>query len=472
MINRNRTFKMEEQLIVEQQEDEVEIRTKQSSKASLATTSFNLVNNMVGSGLLSIPWCIKQLKTSGIGLTMLALLAFVTWSSFALIGLVCSRVRTIHTFDDLSATAGFSKTATKILLALYTCLSCISYVLLTCDFVAGESGLARYDWSCTRNENCSWLITPFKHRYVVVIFLIFFVLYPFSLYKDFNSLKIVSYISFLAMVCMMVVAVYMYVKHHDDESERVDDFYLLNYYEPDGEFHANPWLGMFLAHPIFLISFTAHYNAPRLFSELENASSTRFALASAIAVFIAFLIYGFFGVISFETYLKMTKPDVLENYPGDAPIAVFARFAMAVVVLTTYPLAFQALKGAVSQFFDEVHSKRLDYALILCTAVPAMFIHDIGVVLDYKGSVFGGIVSLLIPATAYLRGLQTPILTAASDTEIPLTASEDDESIRKRSNRAHVYLIWSRVLMVWAIVASIGGFIVTTLRLSGKIERD
>ena len=419
--------------------------------ASLGTTSFNMVNNMVGSGLLSIPWCVRQLGGSAPGAALLALIAFVTWSSFAIIGLVCSRVPGTRSFDDLAAVAGFSKRATKMLLALYTWLSCVSYVLLTCDFVAGHGGLARFDWACTRTSKCSWLITPFRHRYAVVLFLIVFVLYPFSRFKDFSSLKAISVVSLLAMIAMMIVALDTFFKEDKGDAES------------DSEFIK----GFFLAHPIFLISFTAHYNAPKFYSELEEASPARFAKASAIAIVAAFIIYGFFGIISFETFEHATKSDVLENYSSTSGIAAFARFAMAIVVLTTYPLAFQALKGAVQTLVPQQHLNKLDYVLILVTSLPAALMRDIGVVLDYKGAVLGGIVALFIPALAYLRSDRAVIVRESLDAEVESTeeGEADASLVQEKVVSPRIFNIWSKILIGWALVASVGGFVVTTIKL-------
>lgn len=170
------------------------------------------------------------------------------------------------------------------------------------------------------------------------------------------------------------------------------------------------------------------------------------------------LIYGAFGAISFETFRGDTAVNVLTNYSASSSVAVVARFAMLVVVLTTYPLVYQAMKSSLfSSDATRGGGWLLDLALVSSTALPAAVLTDIGFVLDFKGSVLGGMVSLLIPCLAYLQVLKHSEAAASS-----AEAEEIDERPipHLRTKRALAVLVAG-----WALVCSVGGIITTVSKL-------
>jgi len=257
------------------------------------------------------------LKLVGVplGLLILTLTAIFAFFTMALIGYVISvSHKPIASFDQLAQSAGVPTRVSQFILLFYTLTSCISFIILTCDFVADESGL-----SGTCGSGCSWL----SHRWVVIIILFFTVLYPSSKFRDLSALKAVSIVSIVFMVLMVFIAVQLLV--------------IL----PKGDKEPKPsttgLVGVALVVPVHLICFSAHYNAPRLYAELKSRTPKRFTLASGMAIGVAWAIYASFGVVSVLTYPD-AKSDILNNYSSDSWRAVCARLFMLVVILTTYPL--------------------------------------------------------------------------------------------------------------------------------------
>ncbi|KAH9259422.1 hypothetical protein BASA81_002465 [Batrachochytrium salamandrivorans] len=432
---------MEEPLLLPREQD-VE-RPPLLPKASMITTSFNILNNMVGSGLLSVPWCMKQLdfanaarSSPGNGALVLSLVGVLCWSTFSLVGIVCDQYsqQSIASFEELAGVAGLPKRAVKYGLGMYTWLSCLSFVLLSCDFLAGENGLVYFLEDKLAGE--SKLVGTFEHRSAVVGLLIVCILFPFSRFQNLSSLKPISIVSFLAMLFMV------FVSAHKLTTER----------EADTHHHTGGQPATWLE---------AHYNAPKFYAELEDASAARFSLASGAAVAGALLIYGTFGAISYETFKGDTAVNVLTNYSASSSVAVVARFAMLVVVLTTYPLVYQAMKSSLFSGNSTWGGWKLDLVLVSSTALPAALLTDIGLVLDFKGSVLGGMVSLLIPCLAYLQVLKH------SEAAMPLAAGmealggiDDHPTKHIRMKRAAAVLVAG-----WALVCSMGGIITTISKL-------
>lgn len=411
------------------------------------------------------------------GVAVLVGVAFLSWTSFSIVGVVCYRVKSVQTFEDIAHFSGMPRTTIKIMLGCYTGFSCVSFILLACDFVAGENGLSQYQWACTESDSCAWLISPFRHRWVVTVFLTLFVLFPFSRFKDFTSLKRVSHLSALSMIFMMGVALNSFF-HRDaiqstfEASELTDQRYRTHppteHQEPSEVYSINR--GFFLANPIYVVAYTAQYNAPRLYSELKHASPRRFSIASGLAIFYATAIYGFFGVMSYETFGENTAPDVLENYPSDSTTAALSRLALSVVVLTTYPLAFHTLRESVQPLCLGISPEKLDILLILSTAVWAVFLTDISLLLDYKGALLGGVISFMLPAIAFLNTNPVKAEDLAEEAVEEGTQLIEEESPSDPKVRFVKY--WSIFLIVWALFSSIGGVVETTHRLLQDLHQE
>jgi len=97
----------------------------------------------------------------------------------------------------------------------------------------------------------------------------------------------------------------------------------------------------------------------------------------------------------------------------------------------------------------------MNLGLLAVTAVPAAFISDVGVVLDYKGAVFGGVVALLLPGWIFLRVAPK----ASSLGEVEATPWPVDAPSPRR-----VALV-ARALVGVAVVISGTGFVATTAKL-------
>jgi amino acid permease len=413
-----------------------------NKKSTILTSILNIFNNQVGSALLTMPWAFKQCGGIIPGLGALTSIAFISWIGFVMIGILCEHFH-VTTFTELGGKVGMSGKSINMLMFLYTLGSCISYVILTCDFIAGEGGLA-FDCDSTF---CILL----QYRAAVIFVLFIGVLLPSvsSLSRGgFANLTFISSLSAFGLVFVLAFALVQFVTGIEHE-RHVHTANLVSVIP-----------GVFLALPVFTVAFCAHYNAPKFFSELEddNRNATSFATISGIATIFSWFTYGFLGIVAYLTFTHKENimPDILESYPQNASVV---RFAMLIVILSTFPLAFSAMQDSLLALLQrEKHFTRMETIVLICiTSFPASFMKDIAFILDYKGAVLGSIVSIYVPAIAF-----------------SYSSSMLSQSTSLTSNTNGIFSIVSskstaRVMILIAFILCVSGFVATTLRLMGRM---
>ena len=103
--------------------------------------------------------------------------------------------------------------------------------------------------------------------------------------------------------------------------------------------------GALSAHPstplrvcaVINVAFTAHYNAPRYYFELRDRTLRRYLVVTASALGASLLIYLTVAFCGYLAFGDATKGDVLENFSPSYALAVGARIALVLVLLSVYP---------------------------------------------------------------------------------------------------------------------------------------
>ena len=154
------------------------------AKATTTTTVLNLINNVVGAGLFSMPWVLEE-STVLSGLLLLCFCAILNGVSFIILAKCC----------DLAGTYNYKKMGTLALgpragvfiqscILLYTTCSCISYVVLTGDFLVDPDSGVLVHWAPN---------SPFLTSRPAVMFVIAICVFvPLCLLKNLEALKYVT----------------------------------------------------------------------------------------------------------------------------------------------------------------------------------------------------------------------------------------------------------------------------------------
>jgi amino acid permease len=328
-----------------------------AASASLASTTTTMLANLAGAGLLSLPYTLRRCGLIP-GVCALVLIACVNGGS-ALLLARCAELAgggsRAAAYKDLAVAAlgGRAGAVVAATLAVYTLGSCVSFAVLLGDFLP-ELLDAALAGACGGGGGggggrCAAARAVLSRAPVSVALAGGAFLYPLALLRNLDGLRFTSAASAVCTVytCVLLLALCA-------AGPRA----------PAAELNVRGGgAGLFIALPILLVAFTMHYNVPRLFAEMKGDAAggklRRFGVAVAGAFCAALVIYASGALGGYLLIGAATKGDILENFAaGDAPIIV-ARVALSVVVTACYPLAFNAMRAAVTSLLPARCARRL-----------------------------------------------------------------------------------------------------------------
>ena len=356
--------------------------------AGILSTVINLTNTVMGSGILTLPFALRCAGwVGGVGILGFAVL-MSAWSFWVLT--VCVQQSAKFSFrgmveSTLGKTAG---TATQLFIIAYTAFASIGYLVLLGDFFTSGLGF--------------WLSSGslFLNRQFVIACM-GVILLPFAFLKNLHALRHTSFFGVAAIMYVVFIVVYLFATKYEGKLD-------------DSVEKLNETPRFFLAFPLTVISFTAQFNLPAFYGELSDRTPRRMMICVGITMFWCFAVYTLVALLGYFTFGTETKADILESYARSNEFVLAARIAMAVNILSTYPLINHALRANVQDFLfaKAAHSfKQLVTIGIVSTlsfAAIAIVVPNISTVVDYNGSINGVAIVYIIPAAALLvitRGL-------------------------------------------------------------------
>lgn len=351
--------------------------------ATILASSLNLTANLVGAGLLSLPWALKEAGVL-VGLIQLAIIMCLSMASFCVIGVCCQRTG-LYNFRDMVSQhlGGGAAILVQLCNMGYACGSCISYVVLMADSLTGQDGAIEYLFGKTMLSDRSFTIGVCG----------LFILLPLCLLPDLNNLRYAStFTIFIKIIWTIFLFRAAWLQH-----------------EVVGEDATVQWCGSlagaYLAIPVLNVAYCAHYNAPRYYEELADRSAERFRAVVIIASGLTTVSYVLSAVAAYYIFGDRVQGNVLNNFAaGYWP----ARLGHAVVVVCTFPLAHHSIRTGVLALAGR-DPNRVDPAWTAVTIVGVMVLLGLSTgitavqkVLVFKGAVFGSIIVFVFPPVLLL----------------------------------------------------------------------
>eukprot|EP00755_Sulcionema_specki_P034705 Sspe_Gene.21234::Locus_7927_Transcript_1_1_Confidence_1.000_Length_1607::g.21234::m.21234 len=372
---------------------EVTERPLLPGRASQWASTLNLINNVVGAGMFSMPWAMAQTSVFG-GVALCILICALNTINYILLA-ECCELSGSFTYLSIGRRAFGSAFGyvTQGCVLLYAMGSCISFVVLSGDFLVGN-GTG---------------VFPTAPRTAVLLCIAVFIFLPLSLLRNTESLKWTSLLSFIACICAATMVVYVVwycppvAFKGEDANAHLDT--TVNW--------ASVGSAAWLAVPIINVAFTAHYNAPRFYQELADRSVPAFLRVVSAAMAFSFVVYVATGVAGYLTFGNRTLGSILLNFSPSWQLASIARLLLALVVIFTFPLANHAVRESLLALLS---CGRLStntapssafwavtvFTVALSTSIGIM-VEQVEEVLAYKGAIFGNCLVYIFPPLMYLR---------------------------------------------------------------------
>lgn len=407
-------------------------------KSSVLGASSNLVNSIVGAGIIGIPYALRM---SGLwaGILLLILVAVLTDKSLRLLIEQASfhpklRHLPVHTFEDLASYPFGAFGSGFVLFNMFLCAygAMVAYLLIIKDTVPTVMGFEHGTHSLERN--------------LILVATSLLIMVPLSMQRDMASLSFTSALSVTADLFLVVfVVAYSPIK----ETVAANGGF--------GEVLKNDGINstLFVGLGILSTAMACQHSAFIVSNSLENKTSKRWGKVTKQSITLSAILCLVLGVCGYLGFLGETQGDVLNNFPVDSLVSNAARILLAVTMFFTYPMeSFVArhvlimlvhngdmdakggftlanesrieeeelgdeegavgddgtvnttmTTGSVIEGGGVLCMNRRQTWTIMCyliTLLPALVFQDIGPVLSLTGSVGGSCISYIGPGLVYL----------------------------------------------------------------------
>jgi len=374
-------------------------------KSGIFGASSNLVNSIVGAGIIGIPYAFRQ---SGLiaGLFLLGLVAFLTDKSLRMIVELALwhpllKNHNVKTYEDL-ASYPFGKFGSGFILLNMFVLAygaMVAYLLIIKDTVPTVLG-----WDNQLGK--------------IMIMLLFSlgIMVPLSMQRDMASLAFTSLIS----VTADVILVFFVATYAPCQKTVTDAGGIVEVLKNDS---INPTL--FIGLGILSTAMACQHSCFIVSGSLGDLTKKRWATVTGGSIGISAILCAILGTFGYLGFLQDTQGDVLNNFDKDGTAANAARILLAITMFFTYPMeSFVARHVIVILLHDgdidgtddpnyNGHNEAggylflnrrqtLTFSIFILTLIPALLVDDLGPVLSITGSLGGSCISFIAPGLIYL----------------------------------------------------------------------
>lgn len=367
--------------------------SKAPKKNNAKFACFNYINCIIGSGVVGIPFALKQ-AGFGAGLLLLVGVAFIT--DYSLILMVqCAHLSNAFTYQGIMEAAygrpGFL--FLSLLQFVYPFTAMISY-----NIIVGDTLPKVFTKLFSLSSK-----SVFVRRDFVVGVATILITVPLCLMKDLVGLARASILSFGLILFIMVTLFVRLGTLLPVVPQSPDAFNFMN-------------LEIFTAFGVMAFAFMCHHNVFLLYDSIENANQKRWNKVTHFSVSISVLILILFGIAGFLTFTGYTEGDIFQNYCWNDDLINVARFAFALTVLIAYPIECMTARSVIRQLLVPVEAAFSSYQhvcitmmLVISTYLISVTTNCLSIVLELNGIVSAIPLAFVLPALIYIRLEDGPI---------------------------------------------------------------
>ncbi|CAI6463173.1 BFH_HP2_G0013480.mRNA.1.CDS.1 [Saccharomyces cerevisiae] len=311
-----------------------DVLRENNKKSSMRMAFMNLANSILGAGIITQPFAIKNAGIVGGLLSYVALGFIVDWTLILIvINLTLAGKRTYQdTVEHVMGKKG------KLLIlftnGLFAFGGCIGYCIIIGDTIPH---VLRAIFSQNDGNVHFWL-----RRNVIIVMVITFISFPLSMKRNIEAL---SKASFLAVISMIIIVLTVVIRGP-----------MLPY---DWKGHSLKLSDFFMKATIFrslsVISFAlvCHHNTSFIFFSMRNRSVANFTRLTHISIIISVICCALMGYSGFAVFKEKTKGNVLNSFPGTDTAINIARLCFGFNMLTTFPMEIFVLRDVVGNLLHE-----------------------------------------------------------------------------------------------------------------------
>jgi amino acid permease len=399
----HRQFDVQSPIKYDQVDAEPELTPRRlEPKASVFTTAVNMVSNVVGGGILSMPMAFAEMSIFP-GIVVLAIMGAVSAHAMFLLVLCATRTGKFTYKELLGASFPDFKMIPRLIDVV---IGCYTFGILV--------GYARII-----GDSMPDVMRDFLHADGIWVESWFWILcaaavfFPLSTLRQLSELKISSALGFLSIVYVIAVIVARFFDGTYEESP-----------DRDGLIASDvPWfhlrLQFFSAVPLCSVAFSCHYNVPVFYGEMR--ARTPFRMMKAVVttmplIFVLYLATAMAGVMQFgeARVLQKSHGDIMNNFAADDVPMNIGRLGMFLHFVCVYPIICIACRRSFNclVFNAPIMPTRVHvieaFFLVSASCILAYLVPDVSVVFSVNGAAFGLFIVMVLPNLFYLRLIPPP----------------------------------------------------------------
>eukprot|EP00037_Helgoeca_nana_P020864 m.208680 g.208680 ORF g.208680 m.208680 type:complete len:424 (-) comp25428_c0_seq1:219-1490(-) len=347
-----------------------------AGRSSLPEASFNMINSIVGAGMIGIPFAFREAGMV-MGVILLVVMGFFTDYSIRLL-VRLGEVSGCKTYPSLVYHYGGRR----------------GYFVLTfAQFMFPFLGMCAYSIIVGQVYPLVFDVffgyTILSESQPVIAIMTAVIMLPLALKRDIAGLARWSLLAILGVIFLAVVLIV--------SGSKVD--------RPPNRGPVPTFVEPNIAQAIGVMAFAyvCHHNIFLVFESLENATPERMAKTTHISIASACGLMMVVGVAGYLPFGHETKANVLDNFSeGGDDLITAGRVFFGMVVMLTYPIeAFVAREVVETLFFSNGLSLRnhILVTLALCGSALtiALLVSDLGLVFEINGIVNANLLAYTMP---------------------------------------------------------------------------
>ncbi|XP_026967226.1 probable sodium-coupled neutral amino acid transporter 6 isoform X2 [Orcinus orca] len=360
-----------------------ELHRQGSPGVSFGFSVFNLMNAIIGSGILGLAYVMAHTGILGFSFLLLIVALLASYSVHLLLSLCIQTA--VTSYEDLGLFAfglpGKMVVAGTIIIQNIGAMS--SYLLI----IKTELPAAISEF-LSGDHSGSWYLDGETLLIIICVAIVF----PLALLPKIGFLGYTSSLSFFFMVFFALV-----ISNATDACKPK-----LFHFSKESAY----------AIPTMAFSFLCHTSILPIYCELQRPSKKRMQNVTNTAIALSFLIYFISALFGYLTFYDSVASELLQGYSKYLPhdvVVMTVKLCILFAVLLTVPLIhFPARKALMMMFFSNfpfswIRHSLITIALNIIIVLLAIYVPDIRNVLGVVGSSTSTCLIFVFPGLFYLK---------------------------------------------------------------------
>jgi len=433
----------------------IKIQEKDSFKDSLsfALSVFNLMNAILGSGILGLA---DTLKNLGI-IPFLCLLVFTSILASYTINMLLhmSELTNLKSFEQMSLRCfGVPGKMITCCIIILHCLGALcSYVFIMKEELPE---FVKSVMNVEHSNNAWYLSGEFLMILVVCI-----VIVPLASLKN---IRFLGYSSAFGMACMLMFTFTVIVKKFEIPCplENTTNSHEIHNTTDEEQF-CEPEMYSFslksaFALPTMFFSFMCHASMLPIYAELRRPSIAKMQKVANVSITLVFILYSTSALFGYLTFFNRVKAELLLTYseynPKDTVILIARAMVITCVTLSAPLLHYPARKTVILTFCESPHEHRWGRHLLVMagfittTVIFVVSCKDIRTIFGYAGSTTSTTLLTILPSLFVIK----------------LTGKEATPSVQRRYYKRRIFAYFLATFGVVFMFTSTASMIVSQLQ--------